>query len=201
MSTALIFPVGHYLGANHPGGEHLVRIGWRQCALGAGDELAVWALAHGVPGRSGEAPWTRTSIEAVAQAGGITRPAATIDQLLERDLLIEVTPGTADAVEFARACRIGSLLVGSGVQPNGDYGLGAVPANPSAGVDGFAYELWTWGHAFDSLWDACELFASTEADSGEASAQDVLDRVLPATQQLLAGGAAYLDESREPLPA
>lgn len=149
MSNALIFPVGHYLGANHPGEQHIVRIGWQQYELNAGDELAVWALAHGVPGAD-DAPWTRSTAEAVARV----RDAA----------------GAGD-------------------------GLGAVPANPTARVDGFSYELWTWGHACDSLWQTCEYVAHAEAGAG--TAESTLDRVLPAVQLLLANGAAYLDESRD----
>ncbi|MET9269340.1 hypothetical protein [Kribbella sp. NPDC003557] len=196
MSNALIFPVGHYLGANHPGGQHVVRIGWQQYELEAGDELALWALAHGVPGTA-DAPWTRATAEAVARAGGIAEAPAALDKLLGRDLLVEVEPGTADAQEFARSCRIRSLLVGSGEHPSapGRYGLGAVPANPTARVDGFSYELWTWGHACDSLWLACEYFARAEAGDG-VDAEPMLDRVLPAVQLLLANGAAYLDEAR-----
>ncbi|MEV6267608.1 hypothetical protein AB0L64_10590 [Kribbella sp. NPDC051936] len=200
MSSALIFPVGHYLGANHPGEQHIVRIGWQQYELNAGDELAVWALAHGVPG-AGDAPWTRSSADAVARAGGIADAAAVIDTLLSRDLLVEIEPGTADALEFARSCRIRSLLVGSGEHPSapGRYGLGAVPANPTARVDGFSYELWTWGHACDSLWQTCEYVARAGAGAGtdEVNAEPTLDRVLPAVQLLLANGAAYLDESRD----
>ena len=114
-----------------------------------------------------------------------------------RDLLVEIEPGTAEALEFARSCRIRSLLVGSGEHPSapGRYGLGAVPANPTARVDGFSYELWTWGHACDSLWQTCEYVAHAEAGAG--TAESTLDRVLPAVQLLLANGAAYLDESRD----
>ncbi|TDO57304.1 hypothetical protein EV651_11128 [Kribbella sp. VKM Ac-2571] len=200
MNNALIFPVGHYLGANHPGEQHIVRIGWQQYELKTGDELAVWALAHGVPGTAGT-PWTRATTEAVALAGGIAEAAAVLDQLLGRDLLVEVEPRTADAAAFARTCRIRSLLVGSGEHPSapGRYGLGAVPANPTARVDGFSYELWMWAPACDSLWQACEYFARAEAgaDADGVNAEPALDRVLPAAQLLLANGAAYLDEARE----
>lgn len=200
MSDALIFPVGHYLGENHPGATHVVRIGRRQYELESGDQLAMWALAHGVPSgpaSASEAAWTRTTAEAVARAGGISAATTALDDLLGRDLLVEVVPGTPEAGEFARACRVRPLLVGSGEHPtaSGQYGLGAVPANPTARVDGFTYQLWMWGHVHDSLWHACETFARAEPDSDDANAEPVLDRLLPALQVLLTHGAAYLDEA------
>lgn len=205
----LILPIGHYLGAHVPeaGADadfHTVRIGWETYKLAGNDELAVWALAHGLPttGSDEESPWTRPAIEGAARVGGIPNVATTLFDLISRDLLIEVSPGTAEAVAFAQAYRTRSLLIGLGntAEEPTLYGLGASgSAPPVIKVPIFAYELWTWGHACDSLWHACHVLAAVgdPADPDRTDPRRVLTRCLSAIRLLLACGAIYLDEARD----
>ena len=205
----LILPIGHYLGARVPQGGadadvHLVRIGWETYRLEDNEQLAVWALAHGLPttGSDEEPSWTRSTIEGAARVSGIPNVATTLFDLISRDLLVEVTPGTVDAVAFAQAYRTRSLLVGLGntaAEPT-LYGLAASEtAPPVVKVPIFAYELWTWGHTCDSLWHTCHVLAATgdPADPERSDPRRVLTRCLSAIRLLLACGAIYLDEARE----
>lgn len=205
----LILPIGHYLGARVPraGGDadvHLVRVGWDTERLEGNDQLAVWALAHGLPttGSGEEPPWTRSTIEGAARIGGIPNVTTTLFDLISRDLLVEVRPGTPEAVAFAQAYRTRSLLVGLGNTADEPtlYALGASEnAPPVIKVPIFAYELWTWGHACDSLWHACHVLAAAgdPADPDRRDPRRVLTRCFSAIRLLLACGAIYLDEARE----
>jgi hypothetical protein len=204
----LIFPIGHYLGAQfHPAGTdaeaHVVRIGWELYRLDGPRQLPVWALAHGLPeaGTGEPAPWTRARLEGAARAGGIPDASSTVGELLERDLLVEVTPDTDEAVEFARACRTRSLLIGLGNSANDPhvYGIGACENAVAVRVPGFTYELWKWGHACDSLWHTCQMFAAAgdPAHPDESNPERVLTRCLAAIQVLLSNGAMHLDEARD----
>jgi hypothetical protein len=205
----LIFPIGHYLGAHVPSAGadadfHVVRVGWETYKLEGNEQFAVWALAHGLPDAGGNddaAPWTRTAVDAAARAGGIPNVARSIADLLAQDLLVEVTPGTPEAIEFARVCRTRSLLVGLGntAEDPLHYGIGASERAPAIQVPSFTYELWKWGHACDSLWHACQVItaAGDPADPEQTDPERVLTRCLAAIQVLLAHGAVYLDEARE----
>jgi hypothetical protein len=209
-----ILPVGHYVGARRPSPDaepafHLVRIGWEIYRLDGTDELAVWTLAHGIPDGIDGSPWTRPVVEAAARLLGIPRSGAILDDLLGRELLVQIVPGTARAIEFAQAIRPRALLTGLGTHPDEPslYGIGLPGVEPAAAVPGFAYELWKWGHTCDSLWHACQIFAASgraiSADDPESTdpeptdPEQVLDRCLSAIQLLLAHGVIYLDEARE----
>jgi hypothetical protein len=210
VGNPLIFPIGHYLGASFPaaGAEadfRVVRIGWDIYKLRGDEQFAVWALAHGLPHADGEdAPWTRGAVEGAARASGISNVAGAISELLAQDLLIEVTPGTSDAVDFARACRTRSLLIGRGNSADDplSYGISAFEALPAAPVDSFTYELWKWAHGCDSLWHACQIIAAAgdPADPDQVDPESVLARCLASIQVLIANGALYLDEAREDEP-
>jgi hypothetical protein len=205
----LILPIGHYLGAHiaQPGADadfHIVRVGWETYKLEGNDQPAVWGLAHGLPptGSDEEPPWTRSAIEGAAHVSGISNVATTLFDLITRDLLIEVTPGTPEAVAFAQAYRTRSLLVGVGNTAEEPmlYGLGASEsAAPVIQVPMFAYELWSWGHLCDSLWHMCHVLAAAgdPADPDRTDPRRVLTRCLSAIRLLLACGAIYLDEARE----
>ncbi len=207
--AALIFPLGHYVGAHYPSpgtdlDSHILRIGWEIYKLRGVEQLGVWALAHGLPEGADMAPWTRSAAEGAARAAGIPDAARILEELIGEDLAIEVTPGTDEAVEFAQVCRTRSLLIGFGNTAPEPllHGIGLVGAPPVVKVPSFTYELWKWGHACDSLWHACHIFAKAgrdvaPEDPDQSDPERILTRCLIATQVLIAHGAVYLDEARE----
>jgi hypothetical protein len=210
VTSPLIFPVGHYLGTHYPGAGadldfHVVRIGWEIYRLEGNEQFGVWALAHGVPDQGdATAAWTRPALEGAARASGLAGVSSALDDLLAKDLIIEVTAETEEAVEFARVCRIRSLLVGLGntAEDPLHFGIGLPAGQPIMQASTFDYELWKWGHACDSLWHACNVLAQAgrdvdPADPEQTDPSRILTRVLSTTQNLISHGAAYLDEARE----
>lgn len=201
-ASSLIFPIGHYLGARASSADsepdhHVVRIGWDLYKMDRSAEFGIWALTHGVPDGSESPGWTRPTLAGAARMVGIPDVTASIDSLLERDLIIEVQPDTDEAIEFAQLCRTRSLLLGIGntsAEP-ARYGIGLTAAEPSVRVGALAYEIWKWGHACDSLWHMCHILATADPDLGEP--KELLARCLPMIQILLAHGAIYLDEAQE----
>lgn len=207
-SDALIFPLGHYLGGSRSDARsepdfYVVRIGWRTLKLHGDQQLTVWALAHGLSlGEADDLPaWTRGAVEGAARSGGIARPSDTVRELLDQELLVAVDPDSPEVINFARACRARSLLVGQGNTPQDPlrYGVSPSEAIASVQVDSFTYELWKWAHACDNLWHACQILAAAgdPDDPDQVDPDRVLDRCLRSIQTLLAIGAAYLDEARE----
>jgi hypothetical protein len=204
----LVFPMGHYLGASFPRGAtepdfHLLRIGWNIYKLDNDEELGVWALAHGMPAPGGAqtGPWTRRSMEAMARSMGIRNFESRTDDLLARDLIVEVAPGSEEAIDFAFSCRTRSLLVGDGntVDDPLHYGITASEDVPPIKVDAFTFEVWKWGHGCDSVWHTCHILAAAgdPEEPDQVDPERVLDRCLAAIQMLLANGAVYLDEARD----
>ncbi|MGW6282670.1 hypothetical protein [Kribbella sp. NPDC055071] len=196
--NSLVFPVGHYLGAAHTGPDHddashVVRIGWRTYELDNDGEVAIWALAHGLPEGPAGPPWTRAALEGAVRATGIPGATGVLDDLIKRDLIIEFDPGTPEAVELARMVRLRSLLVGFG-NDRADllsYGIGTTATGPVVKVPAFTYELWKWGHTCDNLWHITELLSEA------ATPTQLLTRCLHSIQTLISHGAAYLDEARD----
>jgi hypothetical protein len=205
----LVFPLGHYVGAFHPDiGAPLkyrkIRIGVEVEQLPGEELFGVWALAHGLPDRVGRVPWTRDSVIAVAGEMGIAKAEDQLEQLIERHLLAEVTPGTPQAAEFARGHRIQPLMLGLGNSPEDPltFSLGFVGTPPAVKVNSFLYELWQWGRVTRSLWLTAEMFAQVEQkvspDNRQSSPAGILDRMLQQLHILLAHNAAYLDAVLEP---
>ena len=191
----MLFPVGHYVGVDSDADaeRHLVRVGRHLLRLDD-ERFAVWTLAHGLPGDD-PAPWTRAGVDAVARTAGLRATAASLDDLLAKDLVIDVAPGTADAIDFARTCRLRSQLIGLGPDPDrpGEFGIGLAPGVPVVRVDALGYELWQWGHLCDSLWHACAVLPEAGADLPDAEA--ALTRSLAVLQVLIAHGAIHPDRS------
>lgn len=193
----VIFPLGHFLGIDHQSGDdsYLVRIGWDIYRLGGVPQLTLWALAHGLPEGTDQRPWTRAGAEGAARASGLAGAESIMDDLADRDLVVEIDPDSPDAAEFAQVCRIRALLSGLGESAGADpplFNIGPAGGKALAQVPAFAYELWKWGHACASLWQAGELLAA----GGLVDPAEQVPRCLAATQLLLAQGAAYLDEAR-----
>lgn len=201
MTAPLVFPIGHYVGMQHETGQHVVRVGWELYRLEGNEQFGVWALAHGVPEQGEPGPWTRPAVEGAARVAGIAGAEGILDDLLERDLIIEVSPGADDAAEFARDTRLRPLLLGLG-QLAADprrYGIGLAAGKPLVAVPAFVYELWKWSPGWDSLWHACEIMARAGRDvpGEDTDPARVLARCLPGVQLLIAHGAGYLDEASE----
>jgi hypothetical protein len=208
----IVLPVGHYQGPFHPGGglppsHHLVRLGWEPVQLTEEIEVDVWGLAHGLPAeQAGAGAWTRSAVLDAALDAGHSDAGPVLDRLLDRGLVVEVTPGTGEAREFARRHRLQPLLIG----------LGQTPAEPldAIGVPGLVvalratprvFEVWEWTHLWPDLWAACEGLAEAGRDTGrkdptETDPDQVLTFVLGAVQTLIAHGAAYLDHRPRPAP-
>lgn len=212
MTSPLILPVGHYIGAHYPhaGAEldcHVLRIGWEIHRLDSNELFGVWALAHGVPdqGTGETGHWTRATLEGAARAAGLgAATSATLDELSGKDLVIEVDPQSPDAIEFAQVVRLRSLLVGLGntAEDPLHYGIGLPGGQPIMRASVLEYEVWKWGHACDSLWHVCQVLAQAgrDVDPDEPDQTDparILTRLLPVVQNLIGHGVAYLDEARE----
>lgn len=202
-SDPLILPVGHYVGAYHPTrgaplAYHTVRIGSRPFRLHTHAELMMWLLAHG-PDREATTPRTRARVLEAARSR-FPDAEEILDALVAEDVIVEVRPGTEDALGFAMNHRVMPLLFGlwsdrpdHSVRP---LGLGTRSA---VEVDGFGLDLWRFSGQAGDLWEFCETYArkaDRAADSDpSATADDLLSRALHQTQALLARHAVYLDAS------
>jgi hypothetical protein len=188
---ALVFPIGHYVGAFHaevnaPLKHRNLRVGVEIERLTEDSEFGVWALAHGIPDRVVERPWTRRAVLDEAERAGIPDPVGALDRLVARGLIAQVEPDRPEAVEFATRHRVQPLLQGLG-NSAGDfstYGIGFLGLDPMVKVDAFGYEIWQRGRTAPNL---RALLAST----GRSDIGATLRRV----QRLLAGNAIYLDAS------
>ncbi len=204
----LVFPVGHYMGPFHPGRlappkHYIVRVGWDTPKLPDEDHLNIWALAHGLPAQIGSVPWDRHAILAAAKEAEMPNADMILKALLDLGVVAEVTPGTDQAIEFAKAYRMQSLLVGLGNVPNDPLdGIGVPGLPPVVKVRPRVFELWQWGHLWPSLWAACEALAEVArevaAEDGQSGPADgdpeqVLDFALDSLRTLVAHNAAYLD--------
>jgi hypothetical protein len=202
----IVLPIGCYVGELHrdvgaPVDHHSIRIGWDMWPVqDAG--LQVWALAHGLPGIPDSLPWTLQRWQDLVSESGIPEAAKEIADLIDRDLVIEVSLGTEETVQFAQDVRLRSLLMGLGnsIEDQFTFALGLPGAQPAVLVSGLPYSLWQWAHGCDNLWDACLVLAEAGRMTGsttrsEIEPEPVLTRVLLMVQFLLAHGAVYLDEA------
>ncbi len=199
MTQPLVFPVGHYIGAFHPSaGAPLsyrkIRVGVDVRRLTTETEFAVWAMTHGTPGLVGPSrPWTRAAVRALAHETELGADTdAILNSLIDNKVVAEVTPGTAEALEFARGHRVLPLLMGVGNTPTEplSFGIGFPGLPPVVTVDSFLYEVWQWGRLGPTLWDTCELFARVDRTR---TPEEVLTRILQNLHILLASNVAYLD--------
>ncbi|GAB2935785.1 hypothetical protein GCM10027280_24630 [Micromonospora polyrhachis] len=198
---SLLLPVGHYVAGQ--GQEHWVRIGARTTRIRDDETANVWWLAHGLTDQA--TPWTA---QAVREHAGLPadRFAEAMAELRAAGLLCEVDPADDVAAErFARRHRLHPLQPGLGAHPQlpGWYAIGLPDLPAAVVVPPFAFEVWQWAPALDSLWHACEAVAVLEdeaADPDDPAAADdaeplsVLTDLLYCLHPLLAGHAAYLDE-------
>lgn len=210
---ALVFPVGHYMGPFHPSEgapvkHHIIRVGWDTPKLPDESHLDIWALAHGLPSRLDTVPWTRQAIVDAADDAGMPDAAAILDSLAGWGVITEVTPGTAQAREFAESHRLQSLLIGLGNSPDDPVldgiGLAGIPAMVK--VRPRVFEIWQWAHLWPSVWAACEGLASVAGQAEGARPEDgdpdvFLDFMLESIRMLVSHSAAYLDVTPSPRTA
>lgn len=204
-NSPLVFPVGHYMGPfyptrNGPAQHHIVRVGWDTPKLPDEEHVDIWALAHGLPARAFTVRWTRRAIIEAADEAGMPDASAILDNLADLGLIAEVTPGTEQAREFARAYRLKSLLMGLGNTPDDPVldGIGLAGMAPIAKVRPRIYEVWEWAHLWPTIWQACEGLAWVAQQSQDphppaSDPEQVLDLVLEAMRTLISRSAMYLD--------
>lgn len=200
----MLFPVGHRIGPQHRPAEtdepaEQVRRGATFHPL-TDQQFAVWALAHGSPDAiRTNTPWRRRSVVELAGVGGVTTAAEIVAELIEQGLLVEVTPGADDALEFARSHRVMPLMLGLGnsaAEP-ALFGIGFV-RQPVLQVTHPIYDVWQWSTMDDTLWATCQSAADVarRAGSGEPDYTDparLLTGFLGALHALLVANAACLD--------
>lgn len=197
MTDGLVFPVGHLMGTYHDdndGHHHEVRRGGEVHEL-TDHELTAWMSAHGAPDDLADTTWTDTELVRFLNANRVPRPAPLVDTLLDRKLLVEVTPGTDTAVAFARAHRVVPTMHGLGNSAEAPwlYSIGLM-GQERIRVSRLVFELWAWSHVDRDLWHGCETLAALEkADPQASSPTDVLDGFLATLHGLLGAQVAFID--------
>lgn len=202
-AAKLLFPIGHCIGAYHDlpaSDDHFtqVRVGAKINRLDD-EQFAIWGLAHGVAGRPPEESWNRQSVLAVARRAGIGRAEEILESLVDDGLLVEATPGTDSAVDFARRHRLVPLMLGLGntAEEPWIYSVGLL-GMPVVQVSAMAYDLYEWAHLDANLWAACEAAAATAVRVGidDPMATDplqMLHALVGTLHVMLSPNAAFLD--------
>ena len=206
MSTPLVLPIGHYLGAVHPAlgaapTHHLVRVGWESHRLSPGPQLDTWALAHGTGADEGT-PWTREALLSAAAAAGIPGAEGELDRLVAAGLvgLVDLAD-PAGAERFAAAHRLRPLLVGLGSPPGDTYELIGIPGlPPSARVRPRTAEVWGWAGLWPDLASASAALERVATRNGAPGSRS-LAVLLADVQTLVAASAAHLDVAGGGRPA
>jgi hypothetical protein len=194
----LLFPIGHQVGPRYQASQMIAA---QQVRRGAEfhdlteQQAQVWLLARGVPEEiDRQTPWQRASVEERVPGSG-----PVIDELQDLGLLVETTPRTPQAEEFARAHRLVPLMLGLGNSANDTdtFAVGFL-SQPALQVSHPIYDVWQWSTMDDSLWNTCEnatdvarRAGSTELDAIDTSR--LLAGIVGSLHALLVSSAAYLD--------
>ena len=116
--SALLFPIGHCIGAYYDlpnSDDHFFQVRVGPDIIRLDDEkFAVWSLALGIPDRPPDQPWNRQTVLTAARRAGIGMAEQVLEGLIKDYLLVETTPGTDSAVDFARRHRLMPLMLGLG---------------------------------------------------------------------------------------
>lgn len=199
----LLFPIGRYVGIFYTEAEpstrhHEVQRGGQLDELNE-EQFAMWALTHGNPQEVDKTRWTRTTAERMARKVGMTTPGKLLDELVERGLVAECTPGTDSMLPFARAYRPVPLMLGLGNTPKEPwlYAVGFL-GQPVIQLTSGLYDLWEWAHLERSLWDATHSAARVSAEAGETDPdliepERLLTGFLDALHGMTSMSVAYLD--------
>ncbi|MGI8647999.1 MAG: hypothetical protein DLM55_12785 [Acidimicrobiales bacterium] len=207
--TVLLIPVGHDVGPFFARtGDEVPRSFDVRYGDGAFNfnplEYLLWELAHGdiVQAVAGEG-CTRKYLVETAREHHIAEPEPVLAAVLSVGALVELD--TADPVachRFAEAHRIVPLTRGLGNSPNAPVLFGI----PTAGTQQLAvtadtYYLWMYGHLQHSLWRACVQRETGRVTPGSGLAKKsedataVLNEMISALPQLMAGRSVYIDRS------
>lgn len=221
--TALVLPLGHYLGRYHPQAHaparyHKVRVGRSLVRLGEA-AFAVWLLCHARAEQPG-ARWTRRDVLDAARGlradlpdaerpttrgrppdpERLLDPEQLLDSLVDEGVVAEVEPGAEDAIRFARTHRIHPLMTGLGntaTEPH-RFGIGPLGGPPAVTVDTLSFEVWQWGRLEPDLWQVALRLVAVEdrvSPARKATPGGMLTEILERLPLLLAHHAAYLDQS------
>lgn len=145
-------------------------------------------------------PWTRAALLEAAHpvVGDTVDRIVTI--LLGKDVLIEVTPGTPEAIEFAKEVRLVPLQLGLGNTREEPWIWRIGPGTPFVGVTHTVYHMWEWSHLYRSLWDSCQSLAKIRQNREDSllteedrDPEAILTSVLKAAHGLFSTSCAYFD--------
>lgn len=201
--ATLLFPIGHCIGAYYDLPEsddhfYQVRVGADVMRLDD-HRFTLWGMAHATPGRPPDEPWNRAALLAAAGRTAIEGCEQIVDSLIADQLLVETTPGTDSAVDFARRFRLIPLMLGLGntAEEPWIYSVGMI-GMPLVQMSAMAYDLFEWAHLDANLWLACEGAAATAKRVGieDPLASDpvqLLNALLGTLHVMLSPNAAYLD--------
>lgn len=201
--AALLFPIGHCIGAYYDlpaSNDHFtqVRVGADVNRL-TDEQFAIWGLAHGTPDRPPDQPWNRQAVLTAARRAGIGGAEQVLESLMADHMLVETTPGTDSAVDFARRHRLIPLMLGLGntAEEPWIYSVGLL-GMPIVQLSATAYDLYKWAHLDANLWLACEGAAATAVRVGidDPKATDplqTLNALLATLHVILSPNAVYLD--------
>lgn len=197
MAGEILLPVGHDLGAFHPGDGatepvQQVRLGAQLVELSA-TEFHLWSLAHGLLDES--AGHVLPATEA-ALRGHVDEPAV-LRSLVERGLLAVVGPD--DFERFAATHRLLPLALGLGNSSEQPwlFSVGFLH-QPLVQMTGALFDMWQWAHLSPNLWLACRESAAVAERAGiddpdQTDPARVLAGVFGALHLLLSVRAACLD--------
>jgi len=201
--AALLFPIGHCLGAYYDQATstgHVLEVRRGLDVIRLSDEhFALWGLAHGTPDRPVDQPWGRTGVLDAARRAGVPGAEQVLDSLVRDHLIVETTPGTDSAVDFARRHRMIPLMLGLGntAEEPRLYSVGMI-GQPVVSMSSMAYDLYEWAHLDSNLWLACEGAAATAVRVGieDPVATDplrMLNALLGTLHVLISPNTVYLD--------
>ncbi len=201
--TALLLPIGHCVGSYYglsAADEHFhqVRVGPDVVRL-SDEQFAVWGLAHSAPGQPAGKPWDRQGVLEAARRLGASDAEGVLDGLVADHLIVATTPGTDDAVDFARRHRMVPLMLGLGntAEEPRLYAVG-LAGQPILQMTSAVYDLFEWAHMDPDLWTACHGAAETarQVEIDDPTSTDplrLLDALLATLHTLLGPNAVYLD--------
>lgn len=200
----LIFPMAHFLGelysSDSKTSTYELRGGWHTESL-TRQERDVWVLAHGLIDKLNDGVrWTRATLLEGARLVVGNEADSIVEDLLERDVLMEATPGTKQAIDFAKEIRLIPLRLGGGNNAEEPWLWRIGMPTAIISVSYTVYNTWEWSHMYVNLWESCKALAKINAENPEVPAKSekcdpeaILTELLDSTHALLSTSCVYLD--------